>query len=80
MQSRRYGKDQMKIPTCRQVAFQLIYPYELFGILALVAVSVPAGVVSDSLMIAFATLLQMTFHGCASALADGPEGLKLVRT
>jgi hypothetical protein len=52
----------------------------LFGILALVAVSVPAGVVSDSLMIALATLLQMTAHGCSPALADSAEGLKLVRT
>ena len=60
MQRRRYGKDQMKIPTYRQAAFQLIYPYELFGILALVAVPVPAGVVSDSVMIALATLLKMT--------------------
>ena len=70
----------MKIPAYRQATFQLIHPYELFGILAFVAVSVPAGVVSDSVMIALATLLQMTTHGGSPALADGPEGLKLVRT
>jgi len=80
MQSRRYGKNQMKIPTYRQAAFQLIYPYELFGILALVAMPVPAGVVGDSLMIALVTLLQMTTHGGSPALADSHEGLKLVRT
>ncbi len=80
MQNRRYGKDQMKIPAYRQAAFQLIYPYELFGILAFVAVPVPAGVVSDSLMITLATLLKMTAHGGSPALADSPEGLKLVRT
>ena len=70
----------MKISTYRQAAFQLIYPYELFGILALVAVSVPARVVSDPVMIALATLLQMAAHGGSPALADSPEGLKLVRT
>lgn len=70
----------MEIPANRQVAFELIDPNELLGILALVTVTVPTGIVGYPLMATLVTTLHMAAHCFGPALADGHKGLKLVRT
>ena len=68
----------MKIPAYRKVPFELIDPLELFDVLALIAMSVPTGIISYFPMPTFVAPIQVPTHYYCPAPTDGIEGLQLI--
>src|SRR5690606_28702483 len=59
-------------------ALQFVHPDQLFSVLTLIAVPVPAGVVSYLIVTALITAFDMPAQCCRPALADRRESLYLI--